>query len=163
VSRVKGRIVPLLRALTGDRATNPGEKYGFLDALAGRPLPDHDAAGRDAHVQAAEASGPTVQRRMAWPLWIIGVGLGILVCFSLDETVVTAATGMVFTGIALYGFYWVIRLAVRDGMLEADRSRTRKIQPVGASPPHGVPAPPPPGAAPATATRPAASGNGTDD
>lgn len=31
--------------------------------------------------------------------------------------------GLVFTAIALYGFYWVIRLAVRDGMLEADRRR----------------------------------------
>jgi len=35
--------------------------------------------------------------------------------------------GLVFTGIALYGFYWVIRLAVRDGMLEADRRRSREI------------------------------------
>lgn len=29
--------------------------------------------------------------------------------------------GLVFTAIALYGFYWVIRLAVRDGMLDAGR------------------------------------------
>jgi hypothetical protein len=35
--------------------------------------------------------------------------------------------GLVFTGIALYGFYWVIRLAVRDGMLEADRRRSRAL------------------------------------
>jgi hypothetical protein len=35
--------------------------------------------------------------------------------------------GLVFTGIALYGFYWVIRLAVRDGMLEADRRRAREL------------------------------------
>jgi hypothetical protein len=35
--------------------------------------------------------------------------------------------GLVFTGIALYGFYWVIRLAVRDGMLEADRRRSREV------------------------------------
>jgi hypothetical protein len=35
--------------------------------------------------------------------------------------------GLVFTGIALYGFYWVIRLAVRDGMLEADRRRSREM------------------------------------
>jgi hypothetical protein len=34
--------------------------------------------------------------------------------------------GLIFTGIALYGFYWVIRLAVRDGMLEADRRRSRQ-------------------------------------
>ena len=40
--------------------------------------------------------------------------------------------GLIFTGIALYGFYWVIRLAVRDGMLEADRRRSRQqaTQPV---------------------------------
>jgi hypothetical protein len=37
--------------------------------------------------------------------------------------------GLVFTGIALYGFYWVIRLAVRDGMLEADRRRQREQAP----------------------------------
>jgi hypothetical protein len=35
--------------------------------------------------------------------------------------------GLVFTGIALYGFYWVIRLAVRDGMLEADRRRSSEL------------------------------------
>jgi hypothetical protein len=35
--------------------------------------------------------------------------------------------GLIFTGIALYGFYWVIRLAVRDGMLEADRRRSRDL------------------------------------
>ena len=35
--------------------------------------------------------------------------------------------GLIFTGIALYGFYWVIRLAVRDGMLEADRRRSREV------------------------------------
>jgi hypothetical protein len=35
--------------------------------------------------------------------------------------------GLMFTGIALYGFYWVIRLAVRDGMLEADRRRSREL------------------------------------
>jgi hypothetical protein len=35
--------------------------------------------------------------------------------------------GLIFTGIALYGFYWVIRLAVRDGMLEADRRRSREL------------------------------------
>jgi hypothetical protein len=44
--------------------------------------------------------------------------------------------GLAFTGIALYGFYWVIRLAVRDGMLEADRRRTASITPAanGAAP-----------------------------
>jgi hypothetical protein len=35
--------------------------------------------------------------------------------------------GLIFTGIALYGFYWVIRLAVRDGMLEADRRRSSQL------------------------------------
>jgi hypothetical protein len=35
--------------------------------------------------------------------------------------------GLIFTAIALYGFYWVIRLAVRDGMLEADRRRQRQV------------------------------------
>ena len=35
--------------------------------------------------------------------------------------------GLIFTAIALYGFYWVIRLAVRDGMLEADRRRSREL------------------------------------
>jgi hypothetical protein len=39
----------------------------------------------------------------------------------------TSVLGLVFTGIALYGFYWVIRLAVRDGMLEADRRRSRQV------------------------------------
>jgi hypothetical protein len=29
--------------------------------------------------------------------------------------------GLMFTAIALYGFYWVIRLAVRDGMVDAAR------------------------------------------
>ncbi len=33
--------------------------------------------------------------------------------------------GLLFTAVALYGFYWVIRLAVRDGMLDADRRRRR--------------------------------------
>jgi hypothetical protein len=37
--------------------------------------------------------------------------------------------GLIFTAIALYGFYWVIRLAVRDGMLEADRRRQREQTP----------------------------------
>ena len=48
----------------------------------------------------------------------------------------TSVLGLVFTGIALYGFYWVIRLAVRDGMLEADRRRSREIpvQPSAQSP-----------------------------
>ena len=41
----------------------------------------------------------------------------------------TSLIGLVFTGIALYGFYWVIRLAVRDGMLEADRRRQREQAP----------------------------------
>ncbi len=36
--------------------------------------------------------------------------------------------GLIFTAIALYGFYWVIRLAVRDGMLEADRRRRQQEQ-----------------------------------
>lgn len=36
--------------------------------------------------------------------------------------------GLIFTAIALYGFYWVIRLAVRDGMLEADRRRRQREQ-----------------------------------
>jgi hypothetical protein len=47
----------------------------------------------------------------------------------------TSLLGLIFTGIALYGFYWVIRLAVRDGMLEADRRRRLQEQ----APP--VPAP----------------------
>jgi hypothetical protein len=41
----------------------------------------------------------------------------------------TSLIGLIFTGIALYGFYWVIRLAVRDGMLEADRRRQREQAP----------------------------------
>ena len=36
--------------------------------------------------------------------------------------------GLVFTGIALYGFYWVIRLAVRDGILAA-RTRSSEQRP----------------------------------
>jgi hypothetical protein len=38
----------------------------------------------------------------------------------------TSLLGLIFTAIALYGFYWVIRLAVRDGMLEADRRRRQQ-------------------------------------
>jgi hypothetical protein len=56
----------------------------------------------------------------------------------------TSVLGLVFTGIALYGFYWVIRLAVRDGMLEADRRRSRAA---------GLPAQPP--AQPAARAEPA--------
>ena len=41
----------------------------------------------------------------------------------------TSLIGLIFTAIALYGFYWVIRLAVRDGMLEADRRRQREQAP----------------------------------
>jgi hypothetical protein len=40
----------------------------------------------------------------------------------------TSLIGLIFTAIALYGFYWVIRLAVRDGMLEADRRRRQQEQ-----------------------------------
>jgi hypothetical protein len=42
------------------------------------------------------------------------------------DSALASVLGLVFTGIALYGFYWVIRLAVRDGMLEADRRRSRQ-------------------------------------
>ena len=41
-------------------------------------------------------------------------------------SVLASLIGLIFTAIALYGFYWVIRLAVRDGMLEADRRRQRE-------------------------------------
>ncbi len=50
--------------------------------------------------------------------------------------------GLLFTAVALYGFYWVIRLAVRDGMLDADRRRSRALastQPAEPAPP-GQPA-----------------------
>jgi len=43
--------------------------------------------------------------------------------------------GLVFTAIALYGFYWVIRLAVRDAILEADRKRARGEGPAGPADP----------------------------
>jgi len=70
--------------------------------------------------------------------------------------------GLVFTGIALYGFYWVIRLAVRDGMLEADRRRSRAIpsqppqsgQPVQ-PPQSGQPVQPPQSSQPAQPVQPA--------
>jgi hypothetical protein len=57
--------------------------------------------------------------------------------------------GLVFTGIALYGFYWVIRLAVRDGMVDADR-RARAAAAGAAGPPPTAAGPtgPPPAAAP---------------
>jgi hypothetical protein len=45
------------------------------------------------------------------------------------NSALASVLGLVFTGIALYGFYWVIRLAVRDGMLEADRRRSRPTAP----------------------------------
>jgi hypothetical protein len=44
--------------------------------------------------------------------------------------------GLLFTGIALYGFYWVIRLAVRDGMVDADR----RARAAAANPPAPTPA-----------------------
>jgi hypothetical protein len=37
--------------------------------------------------------------------------------------------GLLFTAIALYGFYWVIRLAVRDGMLDASRRASAEAGP----------------------------------
>jgi hypothetical protein len=43
--------------------------------------------------------------------------------------------GLLFTAIALYGFYWVIRLAVRDGLLEADRRKARGLGPAGPAEP----------------------------
>jgi hypothetical protein len=43
------------------------------------------------------------------------------------DSALASLLGLIFTGIALYGFYWVIRLAVRDGMLEADRRRSRDL------------------------------------
>ena len=53
--------------------------------------------------------------------------------------------GLVFTGIALYGFYWVIRLAVRDGILDAStrQAETRADTPAVAP---DVPAPTQPAA-----------------
>ena len=68
--------------------------------------------------------------------------------------------GLVFTGIALYGFYWVIRLAVRDGMLEADRRRSRALpsQPPQSSQP-GQPAQP---VQPAKPTQPTVGADSSD-
>jgi hypothetical protein len=43
------------------------------------------------------------------------------------DSALASLLGLLFTGVALYGFYWVIRLAVRDGMLEADRRRSREL------------------------------------
>ena len=51
--------------------------------------------------------------------------------------------GLLFTAIALYGFYWVIRLAVRDGMLEADRRKARGLGPAGPAEPGDRPRPVP--------------------
>jgi hypothetical protein len=53
------------------------------------------------------------------------------------DSALASLLGLVFTAIALYGFYWVIRLAVRDGMLEADRRR-REL--AASQPIAGVPA-----------------------
>jgi hypothetical protein len=43
------------------------------------------------------------------------------------DSMLASFLGLIFTAVALYGFYWVIRLAVRDGMLEADRRRSRML------------------------------------
>jgi hypothetical protein len=51
------------------------------------------------------------------------------------NSAVASFLGLVTTAIALYGFYWVIRLAVRDGMLEADRRKMRGLGPAGPSGP----------------------------
>ena len=45
------------------------------------------------------------------------------------DSALASLLGLLFTAIALYGFYWVIRLAVRDGMLDADRRRSRMAAP----------------------------------
>jgi hypothetical protein len=47
--------------------------------------------------------------------------------------------GLVFTAIALYGFYWVIRLAVRDGTLDAARRARAEAAPASPAVP-AVPA-----------------------
>lgn len=54
------------------------------------------------------------------------------------NSAVASFLGLVATGIALYGFYWVIRLAVRDGVLEADRRRARGAGPSGPPDPADV-------------------------
>jgi len=48
------------------------------------------------------------------------------------DSAVASLLGLIVTGIALYGFYWVIRLAVRDGMLDATakQAETRTDAPV---------------------------------
>jgi hypothetical protein len=53
------------------------------------------------------------------------------------NSAVASLFGLLFTAVALYGFYWVIRLAVRDGMLDAARRQARAV---AATPPPERPA-----------------------